>query len=125
MKPMNFTPKYTTIYIEAYGVDFNTSNGVPEIKTHYGMFSMQLRNGTAIQYPVDFPSLWPGWGRDVNMVEMWAETVQGEDWPFCIDNLHVRFKTASESSTGEEPDTPRYWDMIQDGEMVMQAWRTV
>ena len=125
---MNFTPRYTTLGIDAYGIDFSTPDGVPEIKTHYGMFSMQLWEGPRRQGLVEPAEHWPGWGKGVNMVEMWAETEKGEDWPFCVDDLHVRFKAEGQGeseSAGGEADARREWEEVKEGGVVMRAWRTV
>jgi hypothetical protein len=46
-------------------------------------------------------------------VEMWAVTESGEDWPFCVDDIRIRFHNATESEIYETLETPRSWENIE------------
>ena len=81
---------------------------------------MCLRAGEQLQNFLDIARVFPGWGEDVNMVEMWASTAEGEDWPFCVDDVRVRFKTQDET---EKEDGPRRWDWMEEAGLVSTAER--
>ena len=92
MQPMNNTPSNTLIYINAYGID--SHKNVTSFHSMVGIY----RKGFNQSHPSNFTSFWPGWGRDVNMVEIYAQTFEGEDVDFCIDNLMLEFTEAGSSS---------------------------
>jgi hypothetical protein len=98
-KPMNYTPRYTAVFVNAYGI-VNHS-----IRTHYSLASTYLTEGYQPSFPINITQYFPTWGRDVNMVEIYAETPEGEDWDFCVDNLMVEFKEGGDDAS-ESRDIP-------------------
>jgi hypothetical protein len=82
---MNYTPQYTTVFINAYGIVDK------EVRTHYSLASTYLREGHQPSFPLNITQYFPTWGKNVNMVEIYAQTPDGTDWDFCIDNVMVEF----------------------------------
>ena len=97
---MNYTPRYTSIFINAYGVVDK------KLLTHYSLRSTYLREGYWPSYPINITHFLPGWGRNVNMVEIFAETPGGEDWDFCIDDIMVDFQNTEDEEDLEEHVAP-------------------
>jgi hypothetical protein len=87
---MNNTPLYNRITVQAWGVDFSDLSA-PVARQRHLLIWTNTRAGTQFQYPIDCAELFPGWGIGVNMVEMWAARAEGEDWPFCVDDVRVVF----------------------------------
>jgi hypothetical protein len=102
-KPMNYTPLHTTITINAYGIV-----GGNEIRTHYSLVSTFLTEGYQPSFPLNITQFFPTWGKNVNMVEIYAQTPSGEDWDFCIDNLMIEFlpEVERESAGASGDDVP-------------------
>jgi hypothetical protein len=84
-KPMNYIPRYTAVFINAYGIVNHT------VLNHYSLVSTYLTAGYQPSFPLNITQVFPTWGRGVNMVEMYAQTPDGEDWDFCVDNLMLEF----------------------------------
>ena len=70
------------------------------------------RAGTQIQYPIDCAELFPGWGVGVNMVEIWATTAEGDDWPFCVDDLRVVFHEGDHDEA-KFSGVPWSWEKVE------------
>jgi hypothetical protein len=93
-KPMNYTPLYTAVFINAYGIVNNT------VLSHYSLASTYLTEGYQPSFPLNITQFFPTWGKGVNMVEMYAQTPDGEDWDFCVDNLMLEFLPEGEGDKG-------------------------
>lgn len=91
-KPMNYTPLYTTVVVNAYGILPNRT-----LLTHYSLISTYLTKGYQPSFPLNITQFFPTWGRAVNMVEIYAQTPAGEDWDFCVDDLVVEFAAAEDN----------------------------
>jgi hypothetical protein len=85
-KPMNYTPLHTAVFVNAYGIVDGK-----EVRTHYSLASTFLTEGYQPSFPLNITQFFPTWGKNVNMVEIYAQTPSGEDWDFCIDNLLIEF----------------------------------
>jgi hypothetical protein len=83
---MNYTPQYTAVVVNAYGILPNHT-----ILTHYSLTSTYFTKGWQPSFPLNITQYFPAWGRGVNMVEIYARTPAGEDWDFCVDDLIVEF----------------------------------
>jgi hypothetical protein len=86
---MNDTPQYTAVVVNAYGVLPNRT-----VLTHYSLTSTYQTAGWQKSAALDVATHFPNWGRRVNLVEIYAQTADGRDWPFCLDDLRLRFAPA-------------------------------
>lgn len=77
-----------------------------EIISSYTLFRYYLRGGHAKQFFWRVGDHFPGWGEKVNLVQIYAEAPrkeeqeEGEDWPFCMDNVEVEWRTLEDEETG-------------------------
>ena len=115
---MNDTPLYSRITVQAWGVDFSNPSA-PVARQRYLLVWTSTRAGTQIQYPIDCAELFPGWGVGVNMVEMWATTAEGEDWPFCVDDVRVVFYEENYDKA-RFPVVPASWEKVEMHEMGLE-----
>lgn len=86
---MNSTPSATAIYITALGI-VEHPDGRKEVRTSHTA-SAGYPAGFHSSLPFNFTKYWPGWGKNVNMVEIYSESFSGEDRHFCVDDLMVEF----------------------------------
>ena len=89
MKPMNVSNLIVCIFITAYGIDEHKS--VRAFDALSACFQPQRRGGY-----VNITEIFPEWGRSVNMIEMEAVALAGQDedqewvdWPFCVDDVTI------------------------------------
>ena len=90
-KPLGPAPQFTHITVDAWKIDGKQPTYVD------GMFS-SWQEQTGFLRPVTvYPNeYWPGWGQNVNWIEIEARTGDDERWEFCVDNIVLRFHKEGE-----------------------------
>jgi hypothetical protein len=96
---MNYTPQHTAVVINAYGILPNRT-----VLTHYSLTSTYMTKGWQTNFSLNITKHFPAWGRRVNMVEIYAQTAEGKDWEFCVDDLLVEFVGAGKPAKRAEEE---------------------
>jgi hypothetical protein len=82
VKPLHLTPRFVTLIGQGYTIEGGRA-------IYYTSFALTwLRDGYQRPYKLDLTK-WDNWRRNLSVVEMWAETEDGDDWEFCLDNVEI------------------------------------
>ena len=83
VKPVGAAPLYLSIIFQGWviehgrAVDYASASLTYLTAGHHGPLKLELYKP------------WVNWRKNFTVVEMWAQTQEGEDWPFCVDDLVV------------------------------------
>ena len=86
-KPLGPAPRGVGVEIQAWRIKDGKALHV------YSAFTWWGRDGFLPPIVADFPKFWPGWGEDVNIIEISGKDSQGKKpWPLCVGRIELDLK---------------------------------
>ena len=92
-KLLGNTTALSSIFMRCYGV----VDG--EIRHSHSMGITFSRGGYHEPFHIEPGEVFRGWGKKVNLMEIYGETARGDDWEFCIDDFEVEFVDGGDGTT--------------------------
>jgi hypothetical protein len=83
-KALGVVPKYLSIIFQGWVIENGRAIDNAYLSITY------LTEGRKAVRRVNF-SEWASWQKNITVVEMWAQTLEREDWEFCVDDVLIDF----------------------------------
>ncbi|KAF2159155.1 hypothetical protein M409DRAFT_30439 [Zasmidium cellare ATCC 36951] len=93
MKPVGPLQPFTVAEVHAWRIANGTALKV------YNVFAVWGGKGHANPIVGDFPKFFPGWGEDVNVVEISAYTQERKPWELCIGRIEFELHENADDET--------------------------
>lgn len=82
MKPLGATPVFLSFIVQGWVIESGRAVDYAAVSVMY------LREGHQPVFNLDV-TRWVTWQKNVSVIEMWAQTREGEDWEFCVDDVRI------------------------------------